>query len=305
MKIEVLPVVISDPNESAVQPIYNAPMTLAINKPEEFVFCQDPLNDLANSSSAIIHEKIECCKIVCNCLLKCLCGCCSCCCIDRTHTFNTFIRTNSGTKYLFKTVTSSTNKCLRPRRIFEDIHMRTYEVPSFEKFNENNLYCEVEKPLYDECCRCRLPPSFIINVNLIKQGIIAGKIKIPGDDSKCCECQKESNCDCDCGNCGKCCNIGYIFHILDGKGNLVYYICMNICQISLLTGCVNFCDIELQILETNGKLVGKITKLIAQSMGEFFTDSDSYEVKFPLEATPELKLTILLAAILIDSLFFN
>ena len=84
----------------------------------------------------------------------------------------------------------------------------------------------------------------------------------------------------------------------------MYYLCMDFCQTSLLTGCVKCCDVELEIRDQNFNLVGKITKLNAQSLGEYFTDSDSYDIQFPLDATPELKLTIILAAIVVDSLFF-
>ena len=57
-----------------------------------------PLEELSESQSAIIHIKNSCKNSICNCYVN--------CCFGHSVTFNTFLNTPKGTKYLFQSFAS-------------------------------------------------------------------------------------------------------------------------------------------------------------------------------------------------------
>ena len=66
-----------------------------LNDPSDFIITQNPLDDLRESKSSIIHIKNICKNSFCNCYVN--------CCFGHTIIFNTFLNTEKSTKYLFQT----------------------------------------------------------------------------------------------------------------------------------------------------------------------------------------------------------
>ena len=69
--------------------------SILLNDPSEFSMIQNPMEELAESKSAIIHIKNTCKNSVFNCYINCCCG--------HSVIYNTFLNTTKGTKYLFQT----------------------------------------------------------------------------------------------------------------------------------------------------------------------------------------------------------
>jgi hypothetical protein len=65
-----------------------------LNDPLDFSMIQNPLEELAESRSAIIHIKNTCKNSFFNCYVN--------CCIGHSVIFNTFLNTPKGIKYLFQ-----------------------------------------------------------------------------------------------------------------------------------------------------------------------------------------------------------
>ena len=75
-----------------------------LNNSSEFLIIQNPIADLNESQSAIIHIKNTCKNSVFNCYVN--------CCFGHSVTYNTFLKTKTKTKYLFQSVASIIpNKC--------------------------------------------------------------------------------------------------------------------------------------------------------------------------------------------------
>ena len=88
-KIEKFPI------EQIENNVFNLSTTsILLNNPLDFLMIKTPLEELSESQSAIIHIKNSCKNSICNCYVN--------CCFGHSVTFNTFLNTPKGTKYLFK-----------------------------------------------------------------------------------------------------------------------------------------------------------------------------------------------------------
>ena len=122
------------------------------------------------------------------------------------------------------------------------------------------------------CCLCR--PT--LDINLSKDNSYLGRIREP---CTCCDIETE---------------------IYDKNNELKYIIVGNCCQFGLCCGssAEKLTEINFKI-KSNGQNVGVMKKL-SSSMGEYFSKADSYKIVFPNDATPEEKMLLICAGLLID-----
>jgi hypothetical protein len=96
----------------------------------------------------------------------------------------------------------------------------------------------------------------------------------------------------------------------DNTGMMKYVIRADCCQCGLLCR-NNFCGklskAVFNIYKTNelNRPVGSIIKKGSSSFSELITSADSYQVNFPLDATPEDKMILIVAGLMIDYQFFE
>ena len=95
--------------------------------------------------------------------------------------------------------------------------------------------------------------------------------------------------------------------ILDKTGQLRYMIKRNCICIACFCGfssnCCKCCSLDFDIYEKN-IVVGKITKLICDRIRIYCTKGDIYTINFPSSASPDDKMLLIMATILLDSLNF-
>ena len=196
-----------------------------LNDPLDFSMIQNPLEELAESRSAIIHIKNTCKNSFFNCYVN--------CCIGHSVIFNTFLKTPKGTKYLFQN-----NASIIPgfNCTFKDNLKLPARFTSLIKSNPEEITLSTGNPFTemlktDTFCCCD-KDEILMPVNIIAENRIAGIVKIHGlpATKNCCSnnacilclpccfwCLVCSQCcpfcKFECGDCGKsgkessgCCN---------------------------------------------------------------------------------------------------
>ena len=259
--------VVSDPN------LTGAPMGMdymppnMINGPQNFVFIEDPLTELAQSSGAIIRQDIE--------LLEILTGC------ETQNRYHVFLQSPMGLKYAFK-CNERSDTCARCCLSAEcrPLQLIVRHIISLDQLSGDlaKIFARVDKPCECTCC-CLCRPH--MDVRLADSNICLGSVREP------CTC-----CDLD-------------VEVFDPSGCLRYEIIGDCCQIGLCCGpnMEKLANIRFDILQ-NRVPVGVLRKL-SSSFGEFFSKADSYQVHFPPQASPEEKMMLIIAALMIDYQFFE
>ena len=199
-----------------------------LNNPLDFSTIQSPLEELAESKSAIIHIKNTCKNSFFNCYVN--------CCFGHSVIFNTFLNTPKGIKYLFQnnaTINPDPYNCT----FKENIKLQA-RFTSLIKSNPQEITLDTGNPftemLKTEKFCCCDKEEILMPVNIIAENRIAGIVKIHGLPSENCYCNKAClflpccwttisclfflSCCCpfcsfECGDCGKsdkessgCCN---------------------------------------------------------------------------------------------------
>ena len=268
--VQPVPIMTTDPNYTGgpMMGMGYMPPTL-INSPNNFVFFNDPLTELANSSGAVIRQAPE--------YLEAYTGC------EMQNRYHVFLQTINGLKYAFKCNERSgacARCCCSPEcRSLELIIRHIISIDSYNgPENLSKIFVRVDKPCEMGCCCCCRPH---MDVHLADTNTILGKIREP------CTC-----CD-------------YDTEIYDARGNLRYEINGDCCQAGFCCGpsIEKLATIRFNILQ-NGHYVGDMRKL-SSSFGEFFTKADSYQINFPAGATPEEKMLFIVAGLMIDYQFFE
>ena len=153
-----------------------------LNDPLDFLMIQKPLEELAESKSAIIHIKNTCKNSFFNCYVN--------CCIGHSVIFNTFLNTPKGIKYLFQNSAS----------IIPDFYNCTFKEniklqarftsliksnPQEITLNTGNPFTEMLKTEKFCCCD---KEEILMPVNIIAENRIAGIVKIHGlpSSTNCC-----------------------------------------------------------------------------------------------------------------------
>ena len=235
----------------------------------QYVFVQDPLIELANSIGAKIHQQIE--------MVEILTG------FEIPNRYHVLVKDFNGQyKYLFKCKEDSTccqrQCCPTSQREF---NMRIKHIANMNMFAQNfeNIFAMVNKPYNCPFC-CLGRPYMECNYS---NGIKFGKIYQPFYF-----CNPE-------------------FYIYDGNDSLKYSINCDCCQCGFVCK-NNFCgklsECLFEISDGNGRIDGYIKRLPSRGL-QIISDSDSYDVRFPTNASPSEKFLIILAAILIDYQYFE
>ena len=235
----------------------------------QYVFVQDPLVELGNSIGAKIHQQID--------TLEILTG------FEVPNRYHVLVQDfNKQYKYLFKCKEESSccqrQCCTSGQREFQ---MLVKHIANQMMFTQNfkEIFAIVDKP-YNCPCFCLGRPYMECNYS---NGTKFGEIKEPFT----------------------CCNPK--FCIYDENNILKYFINCDCCQCGYLCRnnvCGKLSDCLFEICEANGIVNGNIKRLAAKGM-QFLSDSDSYDINFPNNASPVEKLLIILAVILIDYQYFE
>ena len=238
----------------------------------DYQLVDDPLAELEISTEAIIHQKPQ--------FAEQLSGC------EFPNRYYVFARSpTTGHKILFKCKEQSgccqRNCCYASMRQFVMDLKWVKEINIFDDDDFYSPYVRAFKPFKCTCC-CLERPEMIANFH--DGGKILGIVKQP---LSCCD---------------------PIFTINDEEA-LKYYICADCCQCGYCCG-NNFCgklsEIVFNIYEDQNMEapVGAITKVPAK-FEEIITNADSYVVAFPSNATPYVKLLLIITALMIDYRFFE
>ena len=269
MPVQPVPVMATDPNYTGA-PMMMPPYmpTNLINTPQNFIYFQDPMTEIAQSSGAIIRQQVE--------LLEAVTGC------ETQNRYHVFLQTPMGLKYAFKCNERSVGcaRCCLSGST-RPLQMVIRHVISFDQIDSDlaKIFINIDKPCTCGCC-CLCRPY--MDIFLADNNQYVGKVREP------CTC-----CDND-------------VEIYDASGNFRYLITGDCCQLGLCCGSdvEKLANIRFDILE-GGSLVGGMKKLAASSFGEFFTKADSYQVNFPANATPQEKILLIVAGLMIDYQFFE
>ena len=135
---------------------------------------QNPLEELAESKSAIIHIKNTCKNSFFNCYVN--------CCFGHSVIFNTFLNTPKGIKYLFQN-----NASINPdfyNCTFKDNIKLQARFTSLIKSNQEEITLNTGNPftemLKTEKFCCCDKEEILMPVNIIAENRIAGIVKIHG-----------------------------------------------------------------------------------------------------------------------------
>ena len=157
-----------------------------LNDPSDFIITQNPLDDLRESKSSIIHIKNTCKNSFCNCYVN--------CCFGHSIIFNTFLNTEKSTKYLFQTSASIIPgcRCFFKRNVELQATFSSVTKSTTKEISSNNgtPYALMDK--IDAFCCCNYKEEILMPVKIIPENRIAGTVVLKPLKDKCpcacCEC---------------------------------------------------------------------------------------------------------------------
>ena len=238
----------------------------------QYVYVPDPMQELAISTGVLIRQQPQ--------FFEQITGC------ESPNRYYVFSQSpQQGMKLLFKCKESSEccqrNCCSASTREFI---MDIKHIANAGMMNENfqNSFVHVNKPF--KCtCFCLERPEMIATFG--NGGQIVGKVKQP---FTCCD---------------------PLFTVYDNAGVARFYIHADCCQCGILCA-NNFCGKMSEALfniYADASLtspVGSIIKKVA-TFSEMVTSADSYQVNFPVSASPNEKLLLIISGLMIDYQFFE
>lgn len=292
--------------------VYASPQEF-INQIQNLPYINKSLEELAASPVAIVYYGGPCCNIKCcipcSCFFNCNCDC------GDNFTYNTLVINNEEQKYLFKNLGRLDCKICSTDNMGRFAYVKNLNLSSYEQYG-SNLGTESAEMTREKNCVCLGCCSNFFPVNIKSENRIAGIVRYKGCLEDCCKCK----CKCDCSLCfGCCCSICeickcnlkdicfdyyYCCDILSPDKQLVYTIflrryCLSACP----TDCLD--SFTFIIKNPEGKDVGRIEmRRTCCTLCGLLGKSCTYTINFPLDATPELKLTIINAVISIDMFVF-
>lgn len=243
----------------------------------ELEICNDPVVMLAESEIAYVRQKVE--------LLEVMTGC------DTLNQYSVYSRNSRGNVvHLFECKEDSgcceRVYCRGDSKPFKML-MKHVTQPGMMEADFMNTYAVFDRPFKCTCC-CLGRPS-LSGYYKDMNGNNFGRIEEPWT---CCDpvfIIKDQNKDARFQIHANCCQCGLICRNSLGKCSETVF---NIFPLE----CTNFDD---------NNAIGTIKKVSGGFMKEFFTEADNYEVKFPPNASPEEKLLIVGATLMIDYRFFE
>ena len=242
---------------------------------QNYVFSEDPFQELAAASKALIVQQVE--------LLEMMTGC------ETKNRYHVFCNVGGIEKLLFKCKEESSccerNCCASDLRPFsmKVKHIKSLLALQEREFNQN-IFAEFNRPFKCTCCCCNRP---VMTGVLKSTNVQVGRVIQP------CNC-----CD-------------PLFNVYDKNNMIKYRVTIDCCSCGFCCrrGCGMFMSVEFKIHAASdknltGKPVGIIKKKV-KGLQELFTDADTYEITFPQDATPEDKFMLIGAVLLIDYRFFE
>ena len=293
------------------QPLMNVQVYAS---PEEFMgqikslqYISQGLEDLRLSPTAIVYYGSPCCSV--KCCLPCSCVCnCNLDCGDN-FAYNTLVVNNGETKYLYRNQGRLDCKICATDAMSRFAYVKSLNLNSYEQINAN-LGTEAAEMIKEKnCVICGLCSNFFC-VSVKPENRPVGYVRYKGICTDCCK----GSCDCCglccccniCKNCSNCqpCDICFDYYyccdILNLARQIVYTIFLRRCCLSCCPlDCLN--TISFVIRNAAGVDVGKIElRRTCCTLCGLRGNNSTYTINFPLDATPELKLTIINAVISID-----
>lgn len=235
--------------------------------PQMFNYCEDPMKELAQATGAIIRQEIE--------LAEVYTGC------ETQNRYQVFIQSPMGLKYAFKCNERSgccSRCCCANSCRGLDIVIRHVASAAELDTDISKIFMRAHKPCALGCC-CLCRPRMDIYFEENKKYL--GSVREP---FTCCDKDAE---------------------VYDENHNLKYRMVGDCCQIGLCCGASakKMAEIEFRI-QRNKEDVAMMKKM-SSSLGEYFTKADSYKISFPVDATPEDKMLLICAGLLIDYQYFE
>lgn len=232
----------------------------------QYTYSQDPLTQLSVGTGAVIRQEAD--------FLGATTGC------DKPAKYHVYVQTPMGLRYFFKCNEISTCCdrccCSQDTRGFQmDIKHIVAENEMTSDLAQN--YFSIVKP-----CSCMVCCRPTMEVRSIIGNKYFGKIREP------------------------CCNCAPGVEVYDQNSNLWYFITTECCQSGLCCGaaCTKLNDIHFYVMQ-DGVRKGDVCKMSAQSFSEFKTKADSFMVQFPPDSTPEQKMMLIVATLLLDLEYFG
>lgn len=257
-------------NDTEIMPIRN------FNGPQDFIFPIDPFQELAESKSVIISQRISCIDYCCN---------------PSNSRWDIMAKSESGMKYLFKCKEKRRCCCVRCCKYnficpccycicSDPLFLYFYQLSNNQELEgeSQKLFITAKRP--DRTCTCKtLRVETSLEPN--KESIGTAALSVDKDDYCCTIC----------------------FDIIDSLGNVKYKVTGDLCQAALLFGYLGrkLCTLSFNIKKEK-EIVGKIEKL-SSSWSEYFADAVSYKVNFPKEATPHEKFLFIISVMLFEYSF--
>lgn len=239
----------------------------------KFYYAADPLTELANSTMATIKQKFE--------LAEVLTGC------ETKNQYYVFVKDQYGNeKYLFKAKEKSNwccrNFCPGKTRPFV-LHVRRVE-PVHGGKEKKVDYVQLARPFKCTCCCCARP---VMNGKYVVSNENFGKIIEP-----CTVCNPK-------------------IKVYNKSGKGAWTITCNCCQCGYCcsgTPCGRCSEVDFEIFEgvsnLKGKPAGTMKKKI-KGVKSFIGDADFFKLNFPLKATPEERLLLVNAVIMLDFMYYE
>ena len=276
---------------ASIDQIYTSPQGF-----NNLTYIQNPLSQLASNNNAVVRAKYPCCP-----LFTGLCG--------KTYKYDTFLNTNMGLQYLSRNISKiECSVCCLSDPISRFGKCINYNMSSYDQLNSNGgtQFAELDKN--KNCSICGFC-NILMDVNILPEKRCAGIIKLKSifDDCFCCKCFNDC-CKGPCG-CFKCCfscpckkclclcdfyDYYYCCEVLLPTQEQKYVIMRKICCLKCCTR--KECGLSFTIFDSNSVPVGNI-----QGKGACCSNTYTYQIYFPQDATPELKLCLLNAIYAIDT----
>lgn len=237
-----------------------------------YVYCRNPLVDIANCTGVVIKQEPE--------LQEAVSGC------ETPNRYHVFAESLNGLIYMFKCVERSgccmRHFCMSSLRAF---NMEIRHIPSIMAYAQNagSPFASAKKPFKCNCICCSRPEMNVTMSGDSQQ--IFGKIRMPWT-----ACNPK-------------------FEVYDGNDELKYVVTASCCQCGICcagTKCGKYSEANFDIFadkECKHK-TGNIYRKVADAI-ELSTKADTYQVNFPDQATPQEKIALIGLGLMIDYQYFE
>ena len=255
-------------------------------------FISNPLSELASSPNAIVYIGTKCCSIRCTYPISCCCTCTGSC--ADYFRYHTLINANGVQKYLFRNVAKIGCSLFSTDKLSRFAGCKSMALSSYDQYSELDGGVEFAEMVKNNGCFCCGCCSVDLKVNIPNENKVAGLVKIRGCCAMCCM-KDDKKCCQDC-----CRHVNYCCDILNANSDVVYVIYL----IKCCCNCIPddwYSHFLFEIRDLQGNVAGTIdAQRNCCNFNGICGNTFTYNVFFPPDATPELKLTIINAVIAID-----